>query len=331
MKAVVFDRTGDPAEVLHVHDVPVPTPGFRQVRVRMLAAPINPSDVLTVEGRYAKSPKLPATPGYEGVGVVEATGGGVLGWLRKGKRVAVINEFTGTWQEQCVVPAKYVVPVPAEVPDDQASMFFVNPVTAVAMIRRVLQVPPGSWLLQTAAGSALGQIVIRLGKLHGFRTINVVRRREQADELRKAGGDEWVCESDESIEDRARQITGGQGVPFVLDPVGGKTGTAAVRTLGAGGRALLYGVLSGESVEVDPRLLIPGSKRVEGFWLSDWIKHQRIPTMLSMFRQVRQLMREGVVKADIAATYSLDQVREAAKHVQSANRGGKIILRIAEK
>jgi NADPH2:quinone reductase len=210
-------------------------------------------------------------------------------------------------------------------------MFFVNPVTAVAMVRRELRVPPGSWLLQTAAGSALGQMVTRLGKLDGFRTINVVRRREQADQLRKQGGDEWICETDESIEERARQITAGQGANFVLDPVGGKSGTAAVRTLAAGGRALLYGVLSGQSIEVDPRLLITGSKRVEGFWLSDWIKHQGIPSMLGIFRQVKQLMSEGVIQADIAATYSLDQIKDAARHAQAGARGGKIVLRIGVK
>src|SRR5579871_4848447 len=127
MKAIVFDRPGDPAEVLQVRELPEPQPGFRQVRVRMLAAPMNPSDMLTVQGQYGKQPKLPATPGYEGVGVVEATGGGLLGWLRKGKRVAVIAEDGGTWAEKCVVSAKHVVPVPDEVPDEQAAMFFINP------------------------------------------------------------------------------------------------------------------------------------------------------------------------------------------------------------
>ncbi len=147
---------------------------------------------------------------------------------------------------------------------------------------------------------------------------------------RKTAGEEWICEADESIEERARQITAGQGTPFVLDPVGGKTGTAAIRTLAAGGRALLYGTLSGQSIELDPRLLITGSKRVEGFWLSDWIKRQRIPAMLGMFRQVKRLMSEGIIKADIAGTYGLDQVREAARHAQSGARGGKIILRIGK-
>src|SRR5262245_27923901 len=168
MRALLFDRHGDPSAVLQVRDVPVPQPGFRQVRVRMLAAPINPSDVMTIQGNYGRLPTLPATPGYEGAGVVEATGGGVLGWLRKGKRVAVIHQKGGTWAEQCVVPAKHVVPVPDDVADEQAAMFFVNPVTAIAMTRDVIAVPPGEWLLQSAAGSALGHLILLLSMLHDY-------------------------------------------------------------------------------------------------------------------------------------------------------------------
>src|SRR4249919_3652918 len=94
-------------------------------------------------GKYGLKARLPATPGFEGVGVVEATGGGVLGWLRKGKRVAVINDRVGNWQERTVTSARQVIPVPADIPDDQAACFFVNPATAVSMTRHVLAVPPG--------------------------------------------------------------------------------------------------------------------------------------------------------------------------------------------
>src|SRR5262245_60159956 len=328
MKALVLDRHGDPGEVLQLRDVNSAEPGFRQVRVRMLAAPINPSDLLTIEGRYGRLPKLPATPGYEGVGVVEAAGGGLLAKLRKGKRVALINAKGGTWQESCVVPAKHVVPVPDNIPDEQAAMFFVNPVTAVAMVRYVLKVPPGAWLLQTAAGSALGKMVIRLGKLYGFKTINVVRRSEQAEELKQYGGDICLSESDGPVEDRVKQLTEAKGVAFVLDPVGGKTGAAAVCCLGLPGRALLYGLRSDQPIEADPRLMITYSTRIDGFWLSDWMPRQGILTMLGVFKLVKRLMSEGTFKIDVAATYPMDQIRDAAKHVQSNARGGKVLLRI---
>src|SRR5262245_22320748 len=120
MKAVVFDRCGEPADVLEIRDLPVPVPKKAEVRVRMLASPINPSDLLFVRGLYGQKPKLPAVPGFEGVGVVEESGGGFLGWRVKGRRVAVLNGRTGNWQEQTVVPAHQAVPVPDSLPDEQA-------------------------------------------------------------------------------------------------------------------------------------------------------------------------------------------------------------------
>src|SRR5262245_13164150 len=151
MKRVVFERPGPPAEVLRVQDdVPAPEPRRGEVLVRMLASPINPSDLMYIAGGYGIKPRLPATPGFEGVGVVEASGGGVLGWLRKGKRVAVISDRNGNWAEYTVTKARQVVPVPDDLSDEPAATFFVNPATAVVMTQDVLKIPAGAWLLQSA-------------------------------------------------------------------------------------------------------------------------------------------------------------------------------------
>src|SRR5262249_21767075 len=153
-------------------------PGRGQVRVRMLASPINPSDLLTVRGEYGRRPKLPCTPGFEGVGVVEE-GSGLLAWRVKGRRVAGLNGTGGHGRGRGVPPPRQAAPAPAPISDGRAATFFVTPASALVMVRYVLKVPRGAWLLQTAAGSALGRMVIRLGQLDGFRTLNVVRRREQ--------------------------------------------------------------------------------------------------------------------------------------------------------
>ncbi len=327
MKAIVFDRFGDPAEVLQVRDVPVPEPGRKQVRVRMRACPINPSDLLMVRGTYGRLPQLPATPGFEGVGVVEAYGSGLLGRLRLGKRVAVLNSQSGNWQEHVVVPARQVVPVPSDLPDEQAATFFVNPASALVMTRYVLQVPVGAWLLQTAAGSALGQMVIRLGKHFGFRTINVVRRRSQAEELLKAGGDAVICSSDESIEDRVRTISAGAGVGFALDAVGGPTGSAALQALAPEGRMLVYGTLAGEPLTVDSRFLMVGHKTIEGFWLSEWVRKQGVLTMLGLFRRIRRLFGEGVVTSEIGAAFPPEEIKAAVQRAQEPGRTGKVLLK----
>jgi NADPH:quinone reductase-like Zn-dependent oxidoreductase len=331
MKAIVFDRCGDPEQVLQVRDVPVPEPGRGEVRVRMLASPINPSDLLFVRGEYGRSPPLPATPGFEGVGVIDAAGPGLMRHLRglsPGRRVAVLNGVTGNWQEHVIIPAQRAVPVPKDLPDEQAATFFVNPASALAMTRYVLKVPRGSWLLQTAAGSALGRMVIRLGRKHGFRTINVVRRREQAEELLRLGGDAVICTADESILPRVQTITQGAGVPFALDAVGGATGSEVVQALGADGRLLVYGTLSMEPLSIPPRVLIAGQKRVEGFWLSEWASKQRLLTMLGLFRQVGQLLREGVLTTDIGGTFPMDQVQAAVRQAAQPGRQGKVLLRL---
>jgi NADPH:quinone reductase-like Zn-dependent oxidoreductase len=330
MKAVVVDTFGDPEQVLKVRDVPAPTPGPGEVRVRMLASPINPSDLLMIRGQYGKRPPLPFTPGFEGVGVVEE-GSGLLAWRVKHKRVAVLNSRGGNWQEHVVIPARQAVPVPASLTDEQAATFFVNPASAVVMTRSVLRVRTGAWLLQTAAGSALGRMVIRLGQLHGFRTLNVVRRREQAEELLRFDGTAAVATNDESLTERVLALTNGEGVPCAIDAVGGDTGTQALQCLGHNGRLLLYGTLSGEPIRIDPRVLLVGQKRVEGFWLSEWARDQSILTKLRLFQRIGKLIHAGTLDTEIGATFSLDEIQAAVRQAAQPARQGKVLLKIAGK
>jgi NADPH2:quinone reductase len=331
MKAVVFERFGEPSEVLQVRDVAVPGPGAGEARVRMIASPINPSDLLVVRGQYGRLPALPATPGFEGVGVVETCGAGLLKrlrGLRPGRRVAVLNGQGGNWQEQVVVPARQLVPIPDDVPDEQAASFFVNPATALVMTRWVLKVPRGSWLLQTAAGSALGRMVIRLGRHLGFRTINVVRRREQVEELLRVGGDAAICMGEQDLEERVNAITGGRGVPYVLDAVGGDTARAALRALAPDGRMLVYGTLANEPMTLETRWLMVGQKRLEGFWLSEWVQKQNIVTMLRLFRSITRLLREGILTTEMGATFAIDDIQAAARQAAAPGHRGKILLRL---
>lgn len=330
MKAAVCEKWGDPAEVLQVQDLPTPAPGRGEVRVRMLVSPVNPSDLLMVRGVYGRRPPLPAVPGFEGVGVVEA-GTGLLARLRMNRRVAVPNGAGGDWAEQVVVSAGQVWPVPRGLTDEQAATFFVNPASALVMTRYVLQVPSGAWLIQTAAGSALGRMVIRLGRRFGFRTINVVRRREQAEELKREGADAVVATNEESLPERVRALTGEEGVRFAMDAVGGATGSEVAGVLGTGGRMLLYGTLSGEPLTIDPRTLMTGQKRVEGFWMSEWVRQQSRITMGLLFTKLGKLIQSGVLATEVGATFPLNDVRAAVRQAELPGRQGKVLLRIGSR
>jgi NADPH:quinone reductase len=332
MKALVFDKFGEPGEVLQLQDVPVPEPGPGQVRVRMLASPVNPSDLLVVRGQYGRLPSLPATPGFEGVGIIDSTGPGLLRLIRglkPGRRVAVLNGGGGNWQEQVIVSARQAVPVADDLADEQVAMFFVNPSTSLIMTQAILRVPRGEWLLQTAAASAVGRMVIRLGKHFGFRTVNVVRRADQAEELRKAGADQVVVSAGESLGAQVRELTGG-GVKYALDAVGGATGQGVVDSLAPNGRMLVYGTLSGQPIALDPRLLMVGQKSIAGFWLSEWVKMQGALQMLKLFRQVQNLLRQNVLTSEVAGTFAMGDFQRALTQAQVAGRAGKVLLKIGK-
>ncbi len=339
MQAVLCERWGDPEEVLQVRDVPEPAEPLRgdgwlggEVRVRMLLSPINPSDLLMVQGRYGRQPPLPATPGFEGVGIVEA-GRGLLARRVLGRRVAVLNDVRGgkgNWQEKVIIPARTAIPVSSALTDEQAATFFVNPASALVMVRHILQVPRGAWLLQTAAGSALGRMVIRLGKMDGFRTINAVRRREQGDELRQLGADAVICTEEENLHRRVLELTGGEGVRYAIDAVGGSTGSEVVGTLARHGRMLVYGALAGQPLTIDPRTLLVGQKKIEGFWLSEWVRDAGILRMLLLLRQLNKLIRGGVLSTEVGAAYPLEEIRQACRHAAQPGRQGKVLLRIGK-
>ena len=240
----------------------------------MLAIPnINPSDLLMIQGKYGRQPSLPCVPGFEGVGIVEA-GSGLLAWCVKNKRVAVLNGNNGNWQEYVIIPARQAVPVPDGLSDEQAAVFSSIRPAGCAMSGMLFRVPRDAWLLQTAAASQLGRMVIRLDQLYGFKTLNVVRRREQEEELLHLGGTAAVATNNESLLDKVQKLTNGEGVYYAIDAVG-ETGSQVISTLGHGGRLLVYGTLAIEPITIDPRILLVGQKRVEGFWLSEWVRRSR--------------------------------------------------------
>jgi NADPH:quinone reductase len=330
MRALVFDRFGPPAEVLQLRDVAAPVPAAGEALVRMKLVPINPSDLATIRGVYGRLPTLPATPGFEGYGVVEKASGllAMVRGLRPGRRVAVLNGGGGNWAEQVAVPVRQLVPVPDDLSDEQVATFFVNPATAIAMVHRVLRVPAGSWLLQTAAASALGRMIVKLGRHQGFRTINLVRSPESVEPLQRLGADAIVVTSSEPVAARIDEITAGKKAAYALDCVGGEMGRHAVEALGPGGRLLLYGTLSETPIALHPRVLMTGHKSVEGFWLSDWLRTQRPLAMLGLFREITRLLRAGVLTSEIEETYGIDAFGSAVQHASRPGRTGKVLLRM---
>ena len=329
MTAIVIRETGEPADVLATEEPPRTPPRAGEVRVLMLAAPVNPSDLMFIRGEYGKTPDCPQSPGFEGVGVVEESGGGVVGSFFKGKRVAVFPPNGGTWSGSVTLSAKRLGPVPASLPVEQAATFFVNPATAWVMTREVLAVPKGEWLLQTAGGSALGRMVTKLGKREGFRVLSVVRREEQVRQIQDLGGEAVLfdAESDDP-ETLAKTVRAKCGdVRHAIDPVGGKLTEAVLDTLSDDARLLVYGSLSPDPVRVSPRKLLTSGKRVEGFWLGPWMERQSLLKKAALMRRLGKFVGDGTLATEGHRNFAPTDWKAALSAAEETRSGEKVLFR----
>src|SRR6266851_3156268 len=196
MRQLQLIAHGEPADVIELNTVAEPVVGSDDVLVSIEAAPINPSDFLLVRGTYAVRPALPFAVGAEGAGRVARTGPNVDAALL-GKRVLILPTYEqGTWADQVVVPVRNIVPINNERDPIQLSMIGINPATAYLLLHRYVSLTPGDWIGQTAGNSAMGQYVIKLAKLAGVKTLNVVRRPDAAEQVRQFGGDRVVLQGD---------------------------------------------------------------------------------------------------------------------------------------
>lgn len=331
MKAVQFESTGEPSQVLRCVQVEQPQPEKGEVLVRMLASPVNPSDMMFIRGCYTLNASPPAVPGFEGVGVVEKSGGGLRGMLFKGRRVIVLNKRGGNWADYAVVPSDQVIPCSSGLTDEQAATFFVNPATAWVMTQEVLRVPRGGWLLQSAASSSLGRMIVRLGQHCGFRTLNLVRRDAQVAPLKALGADhvavfDGAHGSADDLRNIIRTATGQTGIQWAVDPVGGETASAIVQCLGPGGSMLVYGTLSNAPMQLSPRTLMTVGSRVEGFWLGNFMSAVSLPFKLRLVRRITGLIRTGVLATEIRASFPLEDVTAAVRLAEDNAGEGKVLL-----
>lgn len=323
MRALQFSQFGPPADVLKLEDLPTPKPGAGQVRVRMTHRSINPSDLLTVSGGYVQLPKLPSIPGGEGVGKIDALGDGVKGF-QVGQRVIPLTG--GTWCDYVIAPTFLLLPVAEQVSDQTAAQFVANPVSAWVMLEEELDLKEGDWVLQNAAGSTLGRIVLQMAKLKGYKTINFVRRRAQVEELLALGADSVICTEDADVLKQVMTLTNGKGVAGALDAVGGSTGALTLNCVAPGKTMIVYGLLSGQPTPINTGEMIGKGTTVRGFWLVQWLKSKEQGERAATFINLMQLMATGKIVPPVEAEYDLGDFQEAIAHAQKPGRQGKVLL-----
>jgi trans-2-enoyl-CoA reductase len=293
----------------------------------MRGAPINPADLNAIEGKYPVRPQLPATPGFEGAGVVVDLGAEVQG-ITTGA-VVILPHNIGTWREAVAVKATELVAVPPEIEPVHAAMLKINPMTAWRLLHDYVDLKKGDWLIQNAANSAAGRAVIQIARELGYKTVNVVRRAELIEELRNDGGDVVLVDG-ETLRDEVRNVTGGAEIRLGLNAVGGESALRLANCLAPGGTLVTFGAMSLQPLKIPNGLLIFKDLRFRGIWINKWYDHATMSERMAAFRPLFEMARRGLLKTKIEKTYSLDEAKAAVTHAAQGKRSGKIIFEFAQ-
>ncbi len=323
IKAIVYERHGNPAEVLQIQTHPWPKPAADEAVVEMRAAPINPADINAIEGKYPGRREVPAMPGFEGAGIVVEVGANVS-TITKGALV-ILPHNIGTWQEALAVKASELVAVPPEIEPVHAAMLKINPMTALRLLQDYVDLARGDWLIQNAANSAAGRAVIQIAHELGFKTVNVVRRAELIDELRGEGGDVVLVDG-EKLREEVKSATSGAAIRLGLNSVGGDCALRLANCLAFGGTLVSFGAMSLQPLKIPTGLLIFKDLRFRGIWINKWYDDATIQERMEAFKRLFEMAKRGLLKTKVERSYSIDDAKAAVAHASQSKRTGKVIF-----
>lgn len=316
----------DGGDSLVLTERPVPKPRRGEVLVRIAATPVNPSDLLFLNGEYGEAKPLPVVPGEEGCGTVVASGGGLQARALVGRRVACFAtpDRDGTWAGYTATKADLCVPLLKRVSDEQGAMLIVNPLTAWSFVARARRAGHRSFV-QTAAAGQLGRMIIRLAARRDVEVVNVVRRPEQVELLSGLGAKHVLSSAEPDFDAQLRDLCARLGTKLAYDAVGGEMTGRLVSALARGGRVTVYGKLTDEDCRADALELIFRGKSVDGMWMEEWLPRQPFHYRLRASLGVQRLLGD-VLTTKIQARLPLEQGREAVRSYEAGMTSGKVIL-----
>ncbi|TMC18595.1 MAG: NADPH:quinone oxidoreductase family protein [Chloroflexi bacterium] len=326
MKAVLCKEYGPP-ESLVLEDVEALKPGMGQVVVGVKACGVNFPDTLIIQGKYQFKPPMPFAPGGEVAGIVKEVGEGIDS-VKVGDRVIAFIGWGG-FAEEVLTDATRLIPIPAGMDFTTAAAFVMTYGTSHYALKDRAQLKPGETLLVLGAAGGVGLAAVEIGKVIGARVIAAASTDGKLEVCKEQGADEVINYVNEDLKVRVKELTGGDGVDVIYDPVGGDYSEAALRGIAWGGRHLVIGFTAGEIPRIPLNLpLLKGCSIMGVFWGSFMAREashyqENIQELLSWFSA-------GKLKPHISATYPLEQAAEALNDVIGRKVKGKVVLLIEE-
>jgi NADPH:quinone reductase-like Zn-dependent oxidoreductase len=317
---------GDLADTVALDVVPESEPKVDEVVVAVEAAPINGADLLFAAGWFAVYPQVPAAMGAEGAGRVVSAGSQVDPALI-GRRVIILPTFRyGTWATRTVVPARNVIPVPDHIDVQQMAMLSVNPAAAYALLNDFVSLRPGDWVGLTLANSAVGHHLLAVARRAGIKTLAVVRSEGAADEVRRLGADLAVVDGN-GLKERVTEGLRGAKLRVLFEGTGDPGHISQVVTVVEdGGSVITFASVTGQVPALPLADLIYRGISLRGFFILNWIRDTPRDRLERVYAELVELVDRGVMRANVAATYPLDEYQKALRHAQTDARNGKVLF-----
>ena len=322
MKAIRCHVWGPP-DSLVVDDLPTPQPGAGEVLLDVNAASVNYPDVLIIQKKYQVQPELPFTPGTEVAGTVRALGEGVTN-VAVGDRVIAFLGLGG-FAEQALAKADGLIPIPPGIDDEVAASFTMAYGTSHHAVVDRGQLKAGETMLVLGAAGGVGLAAVEIGKAIGARVIAAASSEDKLAVCRERGADVTIDYTKQDLREAIKAATGGKGPDVIYDPVGGVYAEPAFRSIAWRGRYLVIGFANGEIPRLPFNLpLLKGASIVGVFW-GGFVRHEPQASAAAL-RELVGWMRDGKLKPLVSARYSLVQVPEALKSLESRSATGKVVI-----
>lgn len=322
MKALVCHEYGPP-DKLRIEERPDPVPSADEVLVAVRAAGINFPDVLLIAGKYQVKVPPPFIPGNEAAGIVEAVGKDVTRF-KPGDRV-IITPKAGGFADKCCLAEKFCLPLPASMSFEQGAGFTITYATSYHAFRQSTQLQEGETVLVLGAAGGVGITAVELAKAFGAKVIAAASSEEKLQFAREAGADETINYSQTSLREAVKELTGGEGVDVVYDPVGGDLAQMALRSLKWHGRYLVIGFASGDIPSFPANIALLKEASIIGVWWGTWGSHNPGDSLQNMM-DLAAMVDAGTLSPRVTESYPMEDFVSAFAAITERRARGKVVL-----
>ena len=322
MKAILCKEWGPP-ENLVIENIPSLKIRKGEAVISVMACGVNFPDTLIIQGKYQFKPQLPFSPGGEVAGVIKELDMTVTG-MKIGDRVIALTGWGG-FAEEVLIPVDRIIPIPKNIDFNTASVFLMTYGTSYHALKHRAKLNSKETLLVLGGSGGIGLAAIEIGKVMGARVIAAASSDEKLTVCKEHGADELINYSTQNLRSRISEITDGQGVDVVCDPVGGNLTELALRSTGWKGRFLIIGFASGVIPKIPLNLpLLKGISVIGVFW-SDFTRREKEKSTYAL-RELIALLEQGKFRPLVSAIYPLEQAAQALNDILQRRVKGKIVL-----